>query len=187
MKLYYTVSAGYDLPSTRPSNSIGGYQSSTMVQNDVYSAVFGEISLLAESKGSDEYIGLMLVNDSDTDLNNLKFWFKDVEPPTQSVLEFAAVKPAIDENGNAFIERLATINSRPQNITFSHPTEDSPANLGDMLAGVSIGVWLHRKIDKDAAKEIYDNVAMRDPKNWYRYIPVKQAEFEGAELNFVWD
>lgn len=186
MKIYYTVSSGEDSPSNRPSNSIGGYKSSTMVPNDFYNSVFGQISILGLSRGGDEYIGLMILNEEDSNLSNLKFWFKDFDNK-QSSLEFAAVKPSIDSNGYQFIERLATINSKPQNIIFSHPTEDNPAILGELKSGEMLGFWLHRKIDKESSLEDYDNVAQRDPNNWHRFIPIKKGDFEGSELIFEWD
>lgn len=59
MRLYYTVSSGYNDPQSKLVNSLGGFKSSTPVPNDQDNNVFDELSLLSLVKGKTQYIGLI--------------------------------------------------------------------------------------------------------------------------------
>ena len=63
MRLYYTVSSGYNDPQSKLVNSLGGFKSSTPVPNDQDNNVFDELSLLSLVKGKTQYIGLILNNE----------------------------------------------------------------------------------------------------------------------------
>lgn len=187
MQLYYTVSSGYDSIQNKPSLSIGGYKSSSIVINDDYSNIFDEISMRSVNINRPQYIALILKNTTNSVANNLKVWM--VSPITaQGIITLAAVKPLIDQDGNPYIERVATTFSKPMGVNFTSPTVDSPALIVDsMAAGDEIGIWLCRSIDKNVAMEQYNDVAMIDPNNPNRYIKSEQPTEEIFNLYFSWE
>ena len=75
MKLYYTTSVGVDEPQTKPNISLGGFKSGSLVRNNDFDNLFGELSVYTINKEQDEYIGLMLVNDLSNAVENISLYF----------------------------------------------------------------------------------------------------------------
>ena len=61
--------------------------------------------------------------------------------------------------------------------------------VGNMDSGAVIGIWLCRHIDKDAARQQYNDVCKPDPSDptGRRYIGVEKPTEELVNLNITWD
>ena len=75
LSLYYTVSSAYNAAQTKSVNSLGRYKSSTVVPNDTFDNVFGELSLSTLARAKNEYIALVLKNEGETPIQNVEMWF----------------------------------------------------------------------------------------------------------------
>ena len=67
MKLYYTTLEKSMAEQQNPSKSLGGYQSSSEVLNDVMGNLFSDISLNMMKDGKSTFRAIVLVNDSDAE------------------------------------------------------------------------------------------------------------------------
>ena len=71
MKLYYTTLEKSMAEQQNPSKSLGGYQSSSEVLNDVMGNLFSDISLNMMKDGKSTFRAIVLMNDSDAELKNV--------------------------------------------------------------------------------------------------------------------
>ena len=185
MKLYYTTSAGYNSPQVKVPLSIGGFKSSNEVLNDDFSNLFDEISAMTVRTDRDQYIGLILKNDSDNIAAEVKCWFVTNEDDVCS-LQIAAVTTAIDPNsGHPSMERIGTINSKPYVGQFYSPTEEDCAAIGNMEPQQEIGLWIKRSLKMDKVKDQYEKVAERDVKTQTRWREIDKQTRE--KIDFVVD
>ena len=105
MRLYYTVSSGYNDPQSKLVNSLGGFKSSTPVPNDQDNNVFDELSLLSLVKGETQYIGLILKNELGVEVKNVQLWFETPEGSYGS-FQLAAVQTDKNNEGQPFFEMI---------------------------------------------------------------------------------
>lgn len=145
IELYYT--GAYELNSVQkdPMLSLGNYKSSSMLPNDIIGNVFGDISMLSESKGDKECIGIIMKNAYGSIIDNIEMWFVNEEAGV--TLEVAIV--SVNQT-TPVMEVLSTRRASPYNATFYSPDVDNKLSLPDPLAaGGYIGLWIRRTIDKD--------------------------------------
>lgn len=153
MKFYYTTSQGEDFEQKNPLLSIGGYKSGTAIPNNYFNNLFGNITPYTIDKNQEEYIAMMLVNETGTDKTNLSLYFTFPEE-SYSKYEIGAVIPSKDKLGIDIIERINNIYSQPFDPTFVEA--DGILNavlLGDLSNEAKLGIWIRRSILKDAITE----------------------------------
>ena len=143
MKFYYTTSAGYDEIQPKPELSLGGFKSGSPTLNDEEGNLFDEITPYSITKDKNEYIALMLVNETGGDITNAQMWFEFPED-SYSKYQIAGVTPAVDGDGASYIERIETRTSKPFYATFVDAEVGSEYSIGDMLDGDQIGIWIKR-------------------------------------------
>lgn len=188
MEIYYTISSGQDTPVVSPYQSLGGYKSSTYVENDSFDGIFEEISLNKMKNQQTEYIALMLYNNENVDLTNITI---SITPPINSQCSFmvGATIPTLDANGEPYIERIRTIYSRPFTPVFVEATEENPANLGNLEAGGMLGLWLQRSFNSEEILTQYMDIAEKDVTSAYgaRYKPIAQNKSESVAVVINWE
>ena len=169
MNLYYTTASGYNEAQPNPSISLGGYKSSTLVGNDDFDNMFDEISIMSIRSGRDEYRAIIIRNDFVVSMTNLEV--KVVADPDAICTYKLAIAPlnGIDKYRRRFMEHVLTI--------------------GNLAPEEEIGLWICRHIDKDAAKEQYENVCEPDlavDPTGRVYKEVKHPTVESINLDFTW-
>lgn len=191
LKLYYTVASAYDAPQDNPSNSTGGYKSSTSINNELIDSVFDELSLRGMANPSPQYKAIVVVNESDTTISNLQLYFETpIDQITYCGFTVAAVQMSVDAEGNPVMERSQNMYSKPFYAQFYQATKESPVSLGDLEAGQSLGIWLCRTPNKEIIETDYNNVAEIDPLrsargSWYKRVEKSQEEL--VDVIFEWD
>lgn len=189
MNLYYTTASGYNEAQPNPSISLGGYKSSTLVGNDDFDNMFDEISIMSIRSGRDEYRAIIIRNDFVVSMTNLEV--KVVADPDAICTYKLAIAPlnGIDKYRRRFMEHVATVNNKPFHATFVDMTPDAVLTIGNLAPEEEIGLWICRHIDKDAAKEQYENVCEPDlavdPTDRV-YKEVKHPTVESINLDFTW-
>lgn len=186
MKLLYTVSSGFLNPQSNFVNSLGGYVSSTEVPNDIYNAVFDELSLSEIIGRKNQYRAIVLYNDSDIVLSNVELSIV-AEDTNICDYQLAAVAMTETEDGAFIMDSIPNSYSKPT-VTFYNATEE-PVSVGDMQPNQYIGLWLMRRIDYQKAEEEYNDVAQIDPlvANGNRYKPVEKIKEESFNLTINWN
>ena len=146
MRLYYTTTAKQDSPQQKPSQSLGGYKSSSPVPNSALGNLFSDLSLLTLEKNLPEYLGLVLKNERDNSVSNIKIWINN---PVNNLCKY---KLAVVElsSVNSF-EMLPSINSKPLYAEFYDvDSEVNSIEIGPMLRGEQYGIWLERTINTES-------------------------------------
>ncbi|MFW6273065.1 MAG: hypothetical protein ACOC2U_04740 [bacterium] len=184
MQLYYTTSAGENEEQLLPQTSLGGFKSSTAFRNDDFDNMFGEISTLTLKQDRDQYIALMLVNEEESDKNNIEIW---IEKPEDSVCNFqiAAVDPAIKDD-IPYIERTREMFNKPVYANFVEADENSKASAGTLTSGSYLGIWVKRSLNKSAIAENEDFYE-EDPDRNSMYREKEKQTVEKISLNISWD
>lgn len=188
MNLYYTTTTGYDNVQANPERSLGGFKSSTPVGNDDYGNVFDEISLLTIRNGRDEYRAIMVKNDYSERIENIQI---GVTMPENSICRYRlAIGELVyqDKDGRRFMENVNSIYVKPFRGDFIDVTDGATLNFGSLDPGEERGLWICRSIDKEAAKEQYNDVCRPDPKDptGRRYIKVTHPQEESVGLVVSW-
>jgi len=158
MKLYYTTVGQQDLVQQRKEYSLGGFKSASPVQNSLGN-LFSQLSTLSEERLLSEYIGLMLWNDSGSDVENITLWF---EYPVDDLLaetnlcKFEISATVLDSNNK--MEHIENLNNKPFSAEFYEANgKDNEVGLGALLNGEGIGLWVKRSIIKERIALKKDN------------------------------
>lgn len=190
MKLFYTTTTGYNGVQTNSSRSLGGFKSATPVVNDDFSNLFGNISVLSIKNGRDEYRALVLKNEFAEAVNDVKL---AVFTPEDAVCSYkVAVAPMnySDKYGNRAMENVMAPNNKPFNAQFIDAVNGGEIHIADTIeGGGEIGIWICRHIDKEKAKEQYENVCEPDPtdRTGRRYKAVEKNTVESVDFSFSWE
>lgn len=144
MRLFYTVSSEENKTQKDPLLSLGGFRSSSMVPNDAFNALFGDISEYSIQKGLPEYIGLILQNTFNTAVENISLWIP--KSKTRYCKFRLAVVELLPTNE---METISTINSKPLQAEFYECSEDDKFSLQGVVLkpGEGIGLWIERLLD----------------------------------------
>jgi hypothetical protein len=171
MELYFTTSAGPDLVQTDPKISLGGYKSSSQISNSSLNNLFDEVSTFKLSRDlEEEYIGIILRNNSLDDIENLWLYFKYPENCYSKFL-VGAVDLAVDSNGNQYMEHITDRFSKPFNAEFYEA--DGVLNaveIGDIPSGGLVGLWICRRINNNLPSTICDE------SNLYQTVPTSDLK-----------
>jgi hypothetical protein len=164
MKIYFTGASSFKSEQKDKDKSLGGYMASTSPPNDVFSNIFGEISLYGLDEKLRETRALIIHNDTNSDLENLYLHFDKLEG-SLGTFEVAAVSLTADvSNGEVYMEQIDNIRSTPYTGAFVEAEGFLNKKLltTTMASKSYIGLWLRRTIkksDKDQFKcsEMYSS------------------------------
>lgn len=146
LKLYYTGCKTYNTPQINKNMSLGGFPSSTPIQNSVLGNLFSSISSYSKENEVKETIGLILKNTGTTDINNILFWF-DVPEGSGAIYQVAAVSLAQNSKGEYYMEDISNSYSLPYQAEFyDSNNEEESVSLGELKAGEMIGLWIKREV-----------------------------------------
>lgn len=189
MRLFYTTTTGYLNDQPNPERSLGGYQSSSPVANDDFSNIFDEISVMTIRSGRDEYRAIVLKNEFPEKKTNVRLSMELSDHSICSYKLALAQLDIVDANGNVSMEYLQAMNNKPFRAQFVDMVPGAVVEVGNMDPGAVIGIWLCRHIDKDAARQQYNDVCKPDPLDptGRRYIGVEKPTEELVNLNITWD
>ncbi len=181
MKLYYTVIQEEGLPQSRTDLSLGGFKSSTPIPSNRFSNLFDDLSCYSVTENQNEYIGIMLMNDSVSEITNVTLYFVypevDSVNVSQKILELAPV--ALDSNNQ--MESITNPYSAPYLAEFHEADGVANAiNIGSIPASGLIGLWIKRRIDVDKIDALYTDTSLEENGN-----PAKANE--DISLMIVWD
>ncbi len=117
IRLFYT-GASSDLKEQRLSvKSLGGFISSSPVDNGVSEAFFSDLSQTSIAQDLPEYRMFALKNEGSSDITNLKIYYEYKEENPSIDISFAAIEPSkSNNNGGACIftfEKIPNGNSAP--------------------------------------------------------------------------
>jgi hypothetical protein len=190
MKLYYTNSVNQDQIQNDPRLSLGGYKALSPLPNDAFDNLFGEISqfLLSKDIPEDEYVGLVLKNETGVAVENLWLWF---EFPVGSYSKFlvAAVDLVADANGVLAMEHIPTKNSKPIYADFYEANGiNNAVSLGSVEIDGMLGLWISRQLIADLASLVQSdaNLYTTDPNNSDLVIPVVPTKQDSISIKLVW-
>jgi hypothetical protein len=186
MKFYYTTSAGSNTVQTKPSLSLGGFKSSSPTLNDETGNLFDEITPYTLTKNKNEYIALMLVNETGGDVTNVEIWF-EFPADSYSKYQVAGVIPAVDGDGNSYIERIETRTSKPFYADFVDAEVGSKNSLGNMLDGAQLGIWIKRELLIDFIETDSCDVYEEDLDNPRQYIPKEKSMEDIINVKLSWN
>lgn len=174
MRFYYTTSISTDSVQGRPDLSLGGYRSSNVVPNNTLNNLFGDVSIYSIQSKKDEYVGLILRNDTGIDVTNVKLWF-NYPTNCQVIYSIAAVTLT-----NGWMEHIESCYQSPYYATFHEANGEANAvDLGDLDSGDVIGVWIKKTIDSSAINAQYsdDNLKVNGS-------PVEEDESIGIVMSW---
>ena len=161
LKFYYTNISGDELPQTRSDLSLGGFKSSTLVPNDSFGNLFGDISVYSVRENRDEYVALALVNETGADVTDVTLYF-DYPENRQKDIELAFVQ----FNSDGEIEVIPNPYSRPYNAEFnSADGVENALNIGNLAANAKIGVWFKKILNIDNIKDSYSDYNLEESGN----------------------
>lgn len=176
IKLYYTTVKGVDEINIRPDLSLGGYRSSTVVPNSVVNNLFSDISIYGAIREQDEFIGVIAKNESANDIENVKFWF-DFPENCQKNIKIAAV----DLDSTGWMEHIEHPYQTPYYSDFYEANgEENAVDLGNILAGETIGLWFKLSVIKSMVELPYSDANLEATGN------VKESN-EDVNFIFEWD
>lgn len=136
MKLYLSGSRHANAPQGSPTDSIGGFMSSTQVPNGRLNVLFDDISSYGRMIGSTDCMAIFLYNDSPETVQNVSIeQFLDQD----AVCKFfwAAVAPA--NTDDIQIEMIGSRKEEPLNVDWFQPTTTREYSEVKVLSGGSIG------------------------------------------------
>lgn len=186
MKFYYTTTGEPNSDQSKPYLSLGGFRSGSLVPNDSFSNLFGELSTKVVTDDLPEYIGLMLHNDTGSDVTGVKLWFV-IPENSYSIYRVAGVIPTTNGDGDKYIEEIPSKNSKPMYATFQSAGVGSELDIGDITADDVVGVWIQRELLQDFIKSDSEQCYEEDPSDPRRYISKELERSDSIEVNVSWD
>jgi hypothetical protein len=178
LKLYYTGPRSYLSPQQKPSYSLGGYPSSSIVPNDQDGSLFSKISTLTKQNEITEVIGLILKNE-DEDIDNLQFYFNLPKNPSASY-QIAAVALSQDSKNQYVMEEISNSTSLPYYANFFDANgKDNTVDLGLLVQNGMLGIWIKRSV-------VFS--VKTDDQLWDDFLnQVEDVNKETIGLEFIYD
>jgi hypothetical protein len=189
MKLYYTSPTGQDQIQTDPRLSLGGYKSTSLLPNDAFDNLFSEITQFMLSKTpEDEFIALVLKNETGTEVDNLWLWFSYPDGCFSKYL-VAAVDMTADANGVLQMEHVPNRNSKPLYAEFHEASgQVNAVEIGTVAINGMVGIWIQRSLVDGLADSIQTeaNLYITDPNNPDLVVPVVPDKQDAISIHMEW-
>jgi hypothetical protein len=188
MKLYYTIISKEGDLQEKPGLSLGGFKALNPVRNSEMNNLFPDISPISISNyNQNRYAALMLVNDTDNLVLNVKLYFT-YNQNCYSKFRVAAVELATDSEGFEQMEHIDTSFSKPLMAEFFEAEGvDNAVELGDLPSGDKIGLWIERELLLDIIKEDQELIYEPDPDKLERYKERILDKLDNISINISWD
>jgi hypothetical protein len=189
MKLYYTSSTSQDAIQADPRLSLGGYKSASPLPNNAFDNLFSEITQFMLSKlPEDEFIALVLKNETGVEVDNLWLWFEYGNTPYSKYL-VAAVDMTADVNGILQMEHVPNRNSKPLYADFYEaPGQVNAVEIGTVAIDGMVGIWIQRSLVDGLADSIQaeNNLYTTDPNNADLVVPIVPDKQDAISIHMEW-
>lgn len=165
LKFYYTTTKGQDELQSKFDRSLGGYKSSSLIKNDEFDNLFGEISNYTISENNqNQYVGIILKNEGAVKTNILLHF--DYPDGVYSKILVAAVELTDDSDSVKFMENVSSIHSSPVYAEF-HEADGvvNAVSLGVLDQDEMLGIWFKREILVSVAESSCTDIVEEDPEN----------------------
>ena len=136
MRFYYTGAKIFKQNQTDPLKSIGGFISGTVIPNNSFDNLFGEISDYTSENNIEEFRGIALKNETGKDITGISL---TITYPLNPLAKFEFSKAELKDNE---MERLSSANSTPYIANLIEPL--IPMLLGDLKKDEYLGLWIKR-------------------------------------------
>lgn len=179
MNIYYTTPQVTGAVQPLKEFSLGGFKSSNLV-NDL----FPEISMYTEDKMQDEYVGIMLWNDSGEDVENIELWFDypvDENNIQTNLAKLAVSAVALDSKNK--MQHIGNTSTKPSNATFYEADGvENSVGLGSLANETGLGIWIKRSLIKEriTAKKVNDTLNYNYQNN------IQLITLEEIKLSINW-
>ena len=189
MKFYYTTTAGTEeegYSRQEPDRSLGGFRSSTPVPNGQLNILFGDISKYTEEQAKDEYIALILKNETGGDVIDINVWF-DFPEDSYSTFDIAAVTLNVDSEGRNYMENVPNYTSAPYySIFVGADGEGNKQNIGDLVDDAEVGIWIKRIINTDAIATDREDFIYKENEGDTQYVQKELNTEDNIAINLEW-
>jgi hypothetical protein len=190
MKLYYTNPTTEEVVQSDPRLSLGGYKASSPVPNDSFDNLFGEISQFTLSKNvpEDEYVGLILKNETTYNIQGITLWFVYGDNPF-SVFKIAAVNLTADTSKVLKMEHVPSRTSKPLYADFYEANgQGNAVEIGDLEVGEMVGLWISRSLVAGLAASVQSDAKLyqQDPVLVDSVMPIPLVKSDSISLCFDW-
>lgn len=155
MKLLYTGAPNFDQQQKNPIKSIGGYISSTPIDNGGLNNLFGSISQSSLFERSTEYRALALYNDSDEE-KLVRIFYKNLSTQPLTTIKMGLQAVGQDSCQGKYLTKLSSVYNSPSAIIFSDNRENNNGLNITIQPNTYIGLWIERSINAVAAKDYLD-------------------------------
>ncbi len=189
MKLFLSGAKTFE-GASEPSKSLGGYPSSTEVQNGQIGNLFPNISLYTIQLNRAEVRAIVLHNEEEATLAGLKVWLVypyDENSEDDNIAEFELGYAVLESDGCGglrFPSSVTSPNALPYNVTFHANAvgEENALDLPDLESDLYLGLWLKRVLKDETQTPATDEEleAILDGD-------VVPETLEDITLQFVWD
>ena len=189
MKFYYTTTAGTEeegYTRQEPERSLGGFRSGSPVPNGQLNSLFGDISKYTEEQAKDEYIALILKNETGGDITDINVYFTFPED-SYSTFEIAAVDLNVDSEGRNYMENVPDYNSSPYFATFVEADGiANKQNIGYLVDDAEVGIWIKRVIDTEAIATDRENFIYKENESDSQYVQKELNTEDSIVINLEW-
>jgi len=189
MKFYYTTTAGTEeegYSRQEPERSLGGFRSGTPVPNGQLNSLFGDISKYTEEQVKDEYIALILKNETGGDITGINVYFTFPEG-SYSKFEIAAVDLNVDSEGRNYMENVPNYNSAPYFATFvGADGVANKQNIGGLVDDAEVGIWIKRVINTDVIVTDRENFIYKENESDTQYVQKGLNTEDSIVINLEW-
>lgn len=182
MKFYYTGSTTYNGIQKNSNLSIGGFLSSSEVQNDLVNNIFGDISELSKQNLSRQTVLIALKNNHNEIVQSviLKFNVSDWSILT-SEFNIAFVASKIDNCGNIYFDSIDNQEALPYLDFEVISSTNNEFSLGDLDRDAVIGIWLVRKIKKSGVAPLSCDTIYNNYLN-----SIEESSTENFSISLEW-
>lgn len=145
MRFLYSGATSYLAQQNIPSMSLGGYVSSSPIPNGRINSLFSDASYTSSKDGTVETYGIVLDNETNVDVTNLKLGYQYSSDP-----DFKIEIALVTVTNNQQFEKLGNPYDTPFYGTFSEAnidpdlSIDNSLNIGTLTANTRLGLWVRR-------------------------------------------
>jgi len=182
MKFYYTGAPEFNKVQPLASLSLGGFMSSSEIQNDVLNNIFGDVSELAKQNLTRKAILIALKNDAEDLAEDITLEFDATWTNLISQFSIAFVSPKTDSCGDIFFDKINDSGALPY-VSFDVLSSiNNSFNLGVMHKEKVIGIWLVRDLIKAKVAPLANQTLIDNYNN-----NAEVADEEDFSISLTWN
>lgn len=147
MILLYSGANSSDTDQMNPSQSLGGFVSSTTISNGLINNIFSTVSKSVVVGNKRETYLVVLKNTTGATVYNVQVWIDNTVENNHSSLKLAAVSAALDGCSNPYFEQISSSDAIPyQCVLESANGQGNAIDVGQIANGDCVGIWMSRTI-----------------------------------------